>query len=369
MRSNRDELIDAIENNFPINPFPLLDFALFPFSNEKGKKKVIQFLQSITPAKSKESLIRVAILFGESDFLSKLPELSLHADIIFLADINPDIHKHTRHLLNCLLSAENPKEFDELYCKNNPIENKRTAASGAINGKMDGLMRCLHNRKLTLGEYHFLQTQERFEKCREAAKKLGFINGDLNLMDVEQCYKLACLLKSKSAIISVCNLTNIHQYDEHRYIGISVPTLLHESPNCIVMHSNNFNHSNNPKKGMLSTVSIGLKEYYKNDASIFFPKKSADSNVRIAIKRNLDNNPYECEEDSYELNKSIKMPDPDKMITNKSRNIYKHYAASTIQFWYRRTRDENRALNEIKQKNGSLDGSFLAKGICKRRNI
>ena len=118
MANTLNELMTTIEEKFPLTTS--LNFEFFPFCNEIGLENIVEFLR-------KQSLPlhtgpKVAILFGESRFISLLPELSPLTDVIILADINPLLHLHTLHLLNCLKKANNPIEYIKLYSENNPIQ-------------------------------------------------------------------------------------------------------------------------------------------------------------------------------------------------------------------------------------------------------
>src|SRR5882762_5020630 len=73
-------------------------FPSYPFSNDMFYSEILNSLRLIKPSAHKS---KAALLVGESNLLSMLPELVLHAGIVLLVDIQSKIHQHTRHLLDC----------------------------------------------------------------------------------------------------------------------------------------------------------------------------------------------------------------------------------------------------------------------------
>lgn len=119
----------------------------------------------------------------------------------------------------------------------------------------------------------------------------------LDLLDAKKCQIFADFLHNNNATITFCNFTNIHHYDKGaEKIEPATRKLLEYSPHCLVMHA----------LGSIFRLKTHLSLQY-------------EEYVSTAL--------YE-----QKLQK----------------------AATTIQFWYRRTRDENRILKEIPDREHSL---------------
>jgi hypothetical protein len=240
-----NDLLKDVAHNFPINNDPTTFNLLFPFCNEDYYDKVLQKLIIINKLRKSQvtqhketDKIGVAILFGQSNFLSILPELSNFSDVIILADIVEKQHKHIKHMLDCMCVSESPEEFIKNYLENNPILNERVGSTDInLVADINYLTRNI-KRGGSTKEYNFLSTQERFHKCKQAAKKLSFAQITLDLMNSDQCSQLADLLASYNATIEFCNFTNIHTYDESLdKLNLSTPKLLGNAENCLIMYA------------------------------------------------------------------------------------------------------------------------------------
>lgn len=260
-------LTKQLMSRFPIDtsrPY----FEVFPFSNEARYSYCLHELRyRYTPQPSHE--IRVALLFGESRFLSLLPELSLHADVIIFADIEPKQHNHIKHLLSCMQKSTTIKEYINNYAINNPLENieiDSTLSKSAIwpwyeDENLSGtpytteiLTNLLHISGKQFSDF-FLNSEERYNQCKNAANKLSFAHIQLDLMNHIQCQELAQLLSNYHAKITFCNLSNIHDYDNSmERIKVSVPLLLTNSPDCLIMYATNSYQAN---------ISNLLNDYYE----------------------------------------------------------------------------------------------------------
>ena len=114
------ELKDRLESTFLIpDQHSASSFRFFPICNEFEFHTVISSLTR-TPSSKKDSSLKVAILFGESHFLSLLPTLSNFVDLILLADIEIKLHAHNRHLLSTFKKADTISQFLKYYCDDFP---------------------------------------------------------------------------------------------------------------------------------------------------------------------------------------------------------------------------------------------------------
>lgn len=85
--------------------------TFFPFSNDGGFGKTIERLEE-TKIMTEDDKIVTAILIGESNVNSLLPELDIQGiRIVILNDNDLRIQRHTYTMLKCLKDAESPDAF------------------------------------------------------------------------------------------------------------------------------------------------------------------------------------------------------------------------------------------------------------------
>lgn len=257
-KSNINDFINQLNKSFPIDYSS--HFQVYPFSNEHQYSKVLEQLKNSTNIFPRDK-IRVALLFGESNFLSILPEISKHVDLIILADIEAKQHQHTKHLLECLSKSNTPDEFKNNYINNNPLANLAIKDDDnvsvlTIQLLIDMLTGKLGATKLSLQDYHFLNSLERFNECKMVSNQVKFAHMHFNLLDKNQCKLFSELLINFNAILTFCNLTNIHDYDNEYRLPKTVPIVLHGSPNCFVMYSTN--------KEKCNFLTNNIEDYLKN---------------------------------------------------------------------------------------------------------
>jgi hypothetical protein len=253
-----NNLMASLKEYFPI--YEVDKFKLYAFSNENYYYNALSQLNN-TPS-IEASKTKIALLFGESRLLSILPEFAKHVNIIITADIEYNLHAHTKHLLRCLKNASSIKEFIELYKTNNPVQD---VSSWNIDVLLEGLNGEQANDSLR--EYHFLSSDYRFQQCKDALSKLAFVNINLNLLDKSECEKLSVILDKHSACLSICNFTNIHQYDSspmHEYIKSTTEILLQNSPDCFFMYSTGPSYNLNTNFSVCKNNYFNLTETYSN---------------------------------------------------------------------------------------------------------
>jgi hypothetical protein len=245
------KLIHSLNTNFPVDAESKENFELFAFSNENYFGQALFKLANTSPDQSEYN--KAALLFGESRFLSMLPELSKHTNLIILADIESSLHTHTKHLLNCFRNASSPEEFIEYYKRNNPTNNQRKWSASllieALNGKA---------AKNSLEEYHFLHSIDRYKSCKNALNKLSIINIQLNLLSKEECEKFAEILASFDTKLALCNFTNIHHYDTSYKLKLTTEVLLKNSPHCLFMYATGHDRSDD----LSTNFSVKLDDYF-----------------------------------------------------------------------------------------------------------
>lgn len=258
-----DLLIKVLSQHFSLDSETNLFNLLFPFSNEDGYKDVLHKLHIMDKLIKMENVqvadkdrIKVGLLFGESHFLSLLPMVSNYLDLIILADIEPRQHKHFQHMLDCLRQANTREAYRQLYLTNNPILNETVSHNSAAETANIAYLERNIKYGGTCEKYYFLFNDEQFNACKSAAEKLKFLLIKLDLTDENKCGQLSVLLKQYNAIIKLCNLTNIHHYDEYKKLEKSIPYLLADTPNCLIMYAEGKTNK------LKTTISKGLDEYY-----------------------------------------------------------------------------------------------------------
>lgn len=260
-------LAQAIAQNFPLHEESSEFTFLFPFSNELNYKKVLDKISilnklenmKIIQAKTKNK-IGACLLFGESHFLSILSIIEQRANIIILADVVRKQWMHIEHMLVCLDKSETPEEFIQFFLDDNPILNENVGTK-YFHRKADlDYLRSEIKAGGSIEDYNFLSSLEIFKECKQAAKKLIFVQIKLDLMNEIECQKLDALLSSHNATMTLCNLTNIHDYDRENKLSKSVALLLQSSPHCLVMYSTKSKCSE--RNDLYTHVSKGLVKYF-----------------------------------------------------------------------------------------------------------
>ena len=250
-----NNLMTTLKENLPI--YELDKFKLYAFSNENYYYNALSQLDNTPPIET--SKLKAALVFGESRLLSILPEFAKHVNMIIIADIEFNLHAHTRHLLRCLKMASSIEEFIELYKTNNPVQDVSP-------WNIDLLLRGLNGEQTndSLREYHFLYSDNRFQQCKDALSKLAFVNINLNFLNKSECEKFSVILDKHSACLSICNFTNIHQYDMHKHIKSTTDIVLLNSPNCFFMYSTGPDYNLNTNFSVCKNDYFNLTNTYSN---------------------------------------------------------------------------------------------------------
>lgn len=249
LEQKKSHLVKSLTTEFPISDLGL-HFG-FLFSNEMNYYSILTELNAKKTTKNNQT--KVALLFGESNLISMLPELSKHVDVIITADIDKLPLKNVQLLLECLKISESPNEFKINYIKNfKTIPDKSPQDYELLDSEL---------RKMSLKDYFFLDNLPRFIECKKAAEKLIFAGIQLDLLDSERCDHLSNILAEQDATIALCNFTNIHEYGGKDDIKNSALYLLKNSPDCLVMHSDFSKLSPTPRE---TCINEGLESYFSS---------------------------------------------------------------------------------------------------------
>lgn len=252
----------AILRDFPVDEDNSVFNTLYPYSNEAAYNELIQQLMELSAFRFSGSWqsnekVNVAILFGESHFLSMLNVLSrcVGVDMVIMADVEPRFFKHIQHMLDCLVKSETIEEYMENYLKDNPILNEKLGPNHYTIMDIHTL-RYEIKRSGGTGPYHFLSSTESFNACKNAAKNLEFVLMKLDLTHAGKCEQLADLLTQQQAMLRLCNFTNIHHYGGADKLSLSLPLLLKDSEECFIMFAKG------PIDNLSTKLSWGLTEYF-----------------------------------------------------------------------------------------------------------
>lgn len=196
--------------------------------------------------------VKTAIVFGESHWISILPELSKRGcRALILADINPLSLKLFEYMKRNLEASPTIGEFKFNMLKESGFNKKDVQLLSDIETKLEERVarfkenaqgdlveqcRSLSNflinmlfQKVASGEFHFLSSKERFNECKRALIDLEIKHVKLNILDKRVCEKFAEELFHENKTISLLNLTNIADYDSERNLRRSISSLLGSS--------------------------------------------------------------------------------------------------------------------------------------------
>lgn len=250
-----EQLRDQLSEEFSARK-NLKEFKFFPVSNELSYVALVDILQNIVAPK--DDTIRVCLLFGESNFLSLLPEVAQLSDMILLADIENKQHIHTDFLLRNFTNSSTPDEFIRNY-----KEARELLPEFYLEEERIGICQYVEEffgedstPRISLGPYHFLSSEERYLKCKEALNQVSINNINLDLSSETDCSKLKIILNSFNAEFSLCNFTNIHHYVNNNVLVKTSNILINNNNKCIILYA----------VGSPDSLSIkftfGLEEYY-----------------------------------------------------------------------------------------------------------
>lgn len=189
----------------------------FFMSNEDKTHQQIHSLSALPVTKRKG--FRVAILVGESSFLSMLPELKKHADVVLLVDIDKRVRAHNDFLLHTIKTSASREQFSDRYCgiMTNPLTKhayisipETVSAREVLRHALDDYIKRANER---CQQYNFLGSEERYCVCKQAAESTPIINIHLNILSEKSIVELKELLTSFNAEVTLVNVTNIQDYD------------------------------------------------------------------------------------------------------------------------------------------------------------
>lgn len=212
------------------------------FSNDQRMGEIVPVMRQFKMPRLPDSSLRVAVLVGESNFISLLPELERHVDLVVLVDIDPLVLGNCEFMLDALLKLElnegdNPLEayLQSYLLPSNPVLEAKVPANAitvisdegrSTSGKEStfigaDVLRLLLGTKsnsASFGDPYFLHNETRFRACQQAAKNLKVATLNLDLFDTALNKKLVEILCANEAHVTVFNATNLFFHDAEKEI-------------------------------------------------------------------------------------------------------------------------------------------------------
>lgn len=166
----------------------------------------------------------VAILFGESYFLSLLPLLLKRGvSLLILADIDPDVHQSNQAFIEAFAVAESREDYKQAI-------NCAYLEEGAHGDR--------------LGKYHFLHNEERYQASKAAFEQIGICQIDFDIRDWRVALSVATMLKAFDREISFLNISDRafnKEFDSANQLRGSIPALLKYSAQAHILYRKNLN--------------------------------------------------------------------------------------------------------------------------------
>ncbi len=170
------------------------------------------------------SKLSVALLFGESNFISLSFSLLNFVDLIVIADVEPRQLRNLQFILNCFKTSTSPAAFLTKYLSSeNPILNEKIGFS-ECRASTEWLEKSLATLKEDRN--HFLSSEESYQRCK---CNIPIVIIKLNALSKKECQLFSQVLQHNNALVSFANLTNIHNYDFHNKMMRSL-FLLFDTP-------------------------------------------------------------------------------------------------------------------------------------------
>lgn len=193
----------------------------FYFSTDFHFEKSISYIENLPKIKSDK--IRVGLLLGESYFLSFLPELRKHVDIVILVDIEDRVLMNAEFLYTLMKESITCNDFALKYSSDENIMLKKEwgiVGTEVENNKKHklkidkktALSLLLANNQM-LGNKHFIETDQRYLQCRSSLLDLNFAFVKLDLLDPSSISQFKAILDKHNSMITIANVNNLLDYD------------------------------------------------------------------------------------------------------------------------------------------------------------
>lgn len=267
-----------------------IDTACHFLSNEFYSSELLAQIGSNNDKPSFFKGGKTAIVFGESHWISILPELSKRGcRVLILADINPLSLKLFEYMrrkfevsstiaefkFNMLTRSRFQKEGDsqvvneiESRLKERAVRFQKTSPSSLVEkcrSYSSNFWMNMMFQKVVSGDYHFLSSKDRFDLCKQAFLNMEIRHEKLNVLDERECKMFADDLFHSDNSISLINLTNIADYDFDHNLRRSISSLLEytEYDPLIMCSTATSPRVRGPYKRLESVAVHSVQDYFK----------------------------------------------------------------------------------------------------------
>jgi hypothetical protein len=224
------------------------EFTYFPVCNEYHWVQTYESLAAIARPVTDDG---VALVFGESHFLSLLPLLrDKGIGLLVLADIQPLLHVSNQRLLACFDASATRNEFLEKWHQDKLFF--RAHGWRIIQKFHHG-----HSEDM-VAHYHFLYSDHRYNECKKARNTVTVCQMNGDIYDSELSEKIAETVAAAGSTIEFLNVTNIAAYDGDYEMKASVSSLLKYNLNALIAYSKSLPGH---QKKLLSQFARGFAEY------------------------------------------------------------------------------------------------------------
>lgn len=261
--------------------------TLHIFSNQAEVRKQFFTLEE-TPTLKVPNKDNMAILVGESSFLSFAPVLVKHVDTVLLLDIDARVLSHNLFMLNCLKKANSREEFSNMVLgPDNPIVKLKAKIPGynilkpgqceEHSGKIIDLALYESNFNssfLFLVDRHFLYTKENFFRVKEAVMRLKFLTLEVDFFNTTLMSQLGKTLLKHNVYVPVINVSNLYDYDgkfalreatrdklwfSSRRVYETLQQILSHPEECLILYG--ITNPEDEYQSLTSRVCKGLRDY------------------------------------------------------------------------------------------------------------
>lgn len=234
---NLEHLIDDLNKksraNIALNPqkhgFDKYSKSPHLFSNQWAFTQVLADLSAL-PCLKIPGKQNIAIILGESYFLSSLPELAKHVDTIIFVDMDEKVLINNMNMLACFKRASTPANFSDLYLTDeNPIVRMQIEVNSFTTGNLSQITKVNNPTPVRIGvneltalmetgleqikKYHFLSSVKRFDHCKQAAQKMTFYCLKADILNEQFMQEIGNLFVENGISIRVFNITNLFDYE------------------------------------------------------------------------------------------------------------------------------------------------------------
>lgn len=266
-----EQLLLSLESHFPLNKGS--SFGFYPFANDSGHQPILENRMNGEIKKDRDDEIHVAILFGESNFISMVPFLR-DIDLVILADINAELHAHTLYLLDKIRSSNSRNDFLEKYRNNSSnFSLEQSELLRQLNRQKSKFLSDEASGAESKENRHFMNSEENFLECKILIESKKITRICFNVLHRNSCKEIRKIFNEYNAKIRLVNITNIGTYDECG-LPLSLRELINEENTDII-------YSNSLLQASLSRGAINfLLSYYSLSPAL---KISDATNINMVI--------------------------------------------------------------------------------------